>query len=96
MQIYGRPSVVYSSYFFQVHPENPDWTCFEQTASVDIKAFFSVESTIEKLAMKQYSANIAKGKEIIEFFIAELKNEGVTHVPRWVRPENSPESPIER
>lgn len=33
--------------------------------------------------MKQYSANIAKGKEIIEFFITALEEEGITSVPRW-------------
>lgn len=67
-----------------MHPENEEWTCFEQTAEVDIKTFFGIENTIEKLAMKQYSANIAKGKEILEHFITQLKDEGVTHVPRWV------------
>ena len=44
----------------QVHPENPDWTCFEQTASLDVKSFFGFESTVEKIAMKQYSASISK------------------------------------
>lgn len=73
----------------QVHPENSEWTCFEQSASVDIKAFFGFENTIEKLAMKQYSANIAKGKEIIEHFIAELRSEGITHVPQWSCVEKS-------
>ena len=45
---------------FQVHPENPEWTCFEQTASLDVKSFFGFESTVEKIAMKQYSASISK------------------------------------
>lgn len=81
---------------FQVHPENSDWTCFEQNASVDIKFFFGFESSIEKLAMKQYGDNIAKGKEIIEHFMDELRAEGITHVPRWTRPTNQPESPTVR
>lgn len=38
---------------------------------------------MEKLAMKQYSNNIAKGKEIIEFFVAQLRDEGITSVPEW-------------
>ena len=38
---------------------------------------------MEKLGMKQYSANIAKGKEIIELFINQLAEEGVTSLPRW-------------
>lgn len=38
---------------------------------------------MEKLAMKQYSANIAKGKEIVEYFVNELKKEGITNVPLW-------------
>ncbi|RZF36589.1 hypothetical protein LSTR_LSTR010700 [Laodelphax striatellus] len=74
-----------------VHPDNTEWTCFEQSASLDIKSFFGFENSIEKLAMKQYSANIARGKEIIEHYIKELRDEGIEHVPRWVRPENSPE-----
>ena len=33
--------------------------------------------------MKQYSANISKGKEIIEHFINELAEEGIKEVPPW-------------
>lgn len=50
----------------QIHPENPEWTCFEQTASLDIKNFFGFENSMEKLAMKQYAQNIAK---VINLFI---------------------------
>lgn len=46
--------------YLQVHPENEDWTCFEQSASLDIKSFFGFESTVEKIAMKQYTSNIKK------------------------------------
>lgn len=74
-----------------VHPENTEWTCFEQSAEVDIKSFLGFENTIEKLAMKQYSANIAKGKEVMEFFINELRSEGITTVSRWTRDPTSPE-----
>ncbi|XP_055540255.1 protein real-time isoform X2 [Wyeomyia smithii] len=65
------------------HPENPDWTCFDQTATLDIKNFFGFEHSMEKMGMKQYSQTTQKGKEIIECFINELKKEGVTHVDRW-------------
>ncbi|XP_068590773.1 LOW QUALITY PROTEIN: SEC14-like protein 1 [Cebidichthys violaceus] len=68
---------------YSVHPENEEWTCFEQTASLDIKSFFGFESTVEKIAMKQYASSIKKGKEIIEFYLKELQDEGITHVPRW-------------
>ncbi len=44
----------------QVHSENEDWTCFEQSASMDIKSFFGLESTAEKIAMKQYATSIKK------------------------------------
>lgn len=33
--------------------------------------------------MKQYSANLAKGKEIIEYYVNELINQGITSVPIW-------------
>lgn len=46
--------------FLQVHPDNEDWTCFEQSASLDIKSFFGFESTVEKIAMKQYASSIKK------------------------------------
>ena len=54
-----------------------------QEASLDVKSFFGFEATVEKIAMKQYSANISKGKEIIEHFIKELADEGITEVPPW-------------
>ncbi|XP_055041247.1 SEC14-like protein 1 [Misgurnus anguillicaudatus] len=75
---------------YTVHPENEDWTCFEQSASMDIKSFFGFESTAEKIAMKQYAASIKKGKEIIEFYLNQLEEEGITHVPRWVPPTPTP------
>ncbi|KAL5018685.1 hypothetical protein ScPMuIL_004407 [Solemya velum] len=68
---------------YSVHPENPSWTCFEQDASLDIKSFFGFESTVEKIAMKQYSHNIKKGKEVIEYYINELLSEGITYIPPW-------------
>ncbi|XP_066560406.1 SEC14-like protein 1 isoform X1 [Amia ocellicauda] len=68
---------------YSVHPDNEDWTCFEQLASLDIKSFFGFESTVEKIAMKQYTSSIKKGKEIIEYYLRELEEEGVTHIPRW-------------
>jgi hypothetical protein len=46
--------------YYYVHPDNAEWTCFEQNASLDVKSFFGFESTVEKLAVKQYSANLAK------------------------------------
>lgn len=48
---------------WQVHPENEEWTCFEQSASLDIKSFFGFESTVEKIAMKQYANSIKKVRE---------------------------------
>uniref|UniRef100_A0A3Q3LFL7 SEC14-like protein 1 n=1 Tax=Mastacembelus armatus TaxID=205130 RepID=A0A3Q3LFL7_9TELE len=78
---------------YSVHPENEDWTCFEQNASLDIKSFFGFESTVEKVAMKQYASSIKKGKEIIEYYLKELEDEGVTHVPRWAPPSLSLPAP---
>uniref|UniRef100_H2YPN9 SEC14-like protein 1 n=1 Tax=Ciona savignyi TaxID=51511 RepID=H2YPN9_CIOSA len=68
---------------YTVHPDNPNWTCFEQTASMEIKSFFGFESTVEKIAMKQYTANIKKGKEIIEYYLNELQTNGVKYIPTW-------------
>ena len=44
----------------QVHPENPEWTCFEQDATLEIISFFGFENVVEKIAVKQYGANIKK------------------------------------
>eukprot|EP00080_Pristionchus_pacificus_P021920 PDM81940.1 hypothetical protein PRIPAC_34094 [Pristionchus pacificus] len=65
---------------YYVHPENNDWTCFEQSASLDVKSFFGFEGTVEKIAVKQYGANLAKGKEILEFFIEETIKKGTDHL----------------
>lgn len=68
---------------YSVHPENSNWTCFEQSASLDVKSFFGFESTLEKIAMKQYTINIGKGKEVIEYYINELLKENITYIPPW-------------
>uniref|UniRef100_A0A8D0GKQ3 SEC14 like lipid binding 5 n=1 Tax=Sphenodon punctatus TaxID=8508 RepID=A0A8D0GKQ3_SPHPU len=71
---------------YSVHPENEEWTCFEQSASLDIKSFFGFESTVEKIAMKQYTANIKRGKEVIEHYLKELISQGISFIPRWTPP----------
>lgn len=68
---------------YYAHPENPDWTCFDQIATLDIKNFFGFEHSMEKMGMKQYTQTTLKGKEIIEYFIEELRKEGITYVERW-------------
>lgn len=72
------------------HPENANWTCFDQTADIEITNFFGFESSMEKVGMKQYAQTTLKGKEIIEHFINDLKDEGITHVDKW--PEASENS----
>lgn len=64
----------------QVHPENEDWTCFEQTASMDIKSFFGFESTAEKIAMKQYASSIKKVGifELTHIFICIIQPKFIT------------------
>ncbi|XP_004586786.2 SEC14-like protein 5 [Ochotona princeps] len=78
---------------YTVHPENEDWTCFEQCASLDIRSFFGFENALEKLAMKQYTASVKRGKEVIEHYLQELLSQGTSHIPRWtpapVREEDS-------
>lgn len=78
---------------YYAHPDNSEWTCFDQTATLDIKNFFGFEHSMEKMGMKQYTQTTLKGKEIIEFFIGQLKEEGITHVERWVPPLDAPKSP---
>ncbi|XP_040186064.1 SEC14-like protein 1 isoform X3 [Rana temporaria] len=75
--------VVHEYCCYTVHPDNEEWTCFEQSASLDIKSFFGFESTVEKIAMKQYTSNIKKGKEIIEYYLKQMEEEGITCMPRW-------------
>lgn len=87
--------VVIENCRYYVHAENPEWTCFEQSASLDVKNFFGLEAAIEKLAVRQYSANIAKGKEILEFFIDDLIKSGVTHVPKWMSNSDKENAPAD-
>ncbi|KAM5198671.1 SEC14-like protein 5 isoform 2-T2 [Hipposideros larvatus] len=75
--------VVKENCSYTVHPENEEWTCFEQSASLDIRSFFGFESALEKIAMKQYTANVKRGKEVIEYYLNELISQGTSHIPRW-------------
>ncbi|XP_007522069.1 SEC14-like protein 5 [Erinaceus europaeus] len=75
--------VVKENCSYSVHPENEDWTCFEQSASLDVRSFFGFENALEKIAMKQYTANIKRGKEVIEHYLSELLSQGISHMPRW-------------
>lgn len=75
---------------YTVHPDNDNWTCYEQKATMDIKSFFGFESTAEKIVGKQYASNIKKGKEIIEYYLREMEEEGITSIPRWTPASLSP------
>uniref|UniRef100_A0A670YGX1 SEC14 like lipid binding 5 n=1 Tax=Pseudonaja textilis TaxID=8673 RepID=A0A670YGX1_PSETE len=86
-ETFANRVIVLETCNYSVHPENEDWTCFEQSASLDIKSFFGFENTVEKIAMKQYTANIKRGKEVIEHYLKELISQGITFVPRWTPPE---------
>ncbi|XP_038064649.1 SEC14-like protein 1 [Patiria miniata] len=76
-----------------IHPENPDWTCFEQTASLEVKSFFGFENTVEKMAVKQYAASLKKGKEILLYYINELLEEGYQCPPTWTELHPSDPTP---
>uniref|UniRef100_A0A8C8SAI1 SEC14 like lipid binding 5 n=1 Tax=Pelusios castaneus TaxID=367368 RepID=A0A8C8SAI1_9SAUR len=88
-ETFANRVVVLETCSYSVHPENEEWTCFEQSASLDIKSFFGFESTVEKIAMKQYTANIKRGKEVIEHYLKELISQGITFIPRWTPPPAS-------
>lgn len=81
---------------YSVHPENPDWTCFEQSADLDIKNFFGFEGTAEKLAIKEYTRSIESSKDIMEHFIQQLMDEGVKEIPVWKEPEIVPVNGVEK
>lgn len=85
-ETFANRVVVLETCSYSVHPENEEWTCFEQSASLDIKSFFGFESTVEKIAMKQYTSNIKRGKEVIEHYLKELISQGITFIPRWTPP----------
>ncbi|XP_054372491.1 SEC14-like protein 5 isoform X2 [Molothrus ater] len=85
-ETFANRVVVRETCSYSVHPENEEWTCFEQSASLDIKSFFGFESTVEKIAMKQYTSNIKRGKEVIEHYLKELISQGITFIPRWSPP----------
>uniref|UniRef100_A0A8B9G891 SEC14 like lipid binding 5 n=1 Tax=Amazona collaria TaxID=241587 RepID=A0A8B9G891_9PSIT len=85
-ETFANRVVILETCNYSVHPENEEWTCFEQSASLDIKSFFGFESTVEKIAMKQYTSNIKRGKEVIEHYLKELISQGITFIPRWTPP----------
>nr|XP_029480608.1 SEC14-like protein 1 isoform X4 [Oncorhynchus nerka] len=91
-ETFSNRVIIHELCSYSAHPENEDWTCFEQSASLDIKSFFGFESTVEKIAMKQYASSIKKGKEIIEFYLNQLEEEGISHVPRWTPSLDAPPS----
>uniref|UniRef100_A0A4X2L4X5 SEC14 like lipid binding 5 n=1 Tax=Vombatus ursinus TaxID=29139 RepID=A0A4X2L4X5_VOMUR len=92
-ETFANRVIVHENCSYTVHPENDEWTCFEQSASLDIKSFFGFENAVEKIAMKQYTANIKKGKEVIEYYLNELISQGISHIPRWT-PSPRPSSLI--
>uniref|UniRef100_A0A672LMF6 SEC14-like protein 1 n=1 Tax=Sinocyclocheilus grahami TaxID=75366 RepID=A0A672LMF6_SINGR len=67
-ETFSNRVIIHELCCYSVHPENEEWTCFEQSASLDIKSFFGFESTVEKIAMKQYASSIKKVGSHTAFF----------------------------
>ena len=44
----------------QVHPENSNWTCYEQEASFEFHSFFGFENQCERLGIEKYTNQIPK------------------------------------
>lgn len=75
---------------YRAHPDNPEWTCFEQEASLVVESFFGFESTVEKIAVRTYSSEIARAKETLMIFLKQLEDEGITSVEKWKPGEKAP------
>ncbi|XP_071246282.1 SEC14-like protein 1 [Salvelinus alpinus] len=82
-ETYNNRLIVTETCCYSVHPENESWTCFEQSASVNVTSLFGFETIAENIGMKQYIANI-QPEEVIEFYLKKLMSEGVTSIPRWI------------
>ncbi|CDW51999.1 PRELI and CRAL TRIO domain containing protein [Trichuris trichiura] len=78
---FNRLCQTFEIFPLQVHPENGEWTSYEQRACLDAKSFYGFESVVEKIAVKHYAENVQKGKEILETHIMELRSEGIDHIP---------------
>lgn len=48
-ETYATKIEIFERCRYYAHPENPDWTCFDQMATLDIKNFFGFEHSIEKI-----------------------------------------------
>jgi hypothetical protein len=83
---------------YYVHPDNSSWTCFEQSASLEVKSFFGFESAVEKLGTKHYAANVQKGQEIIDHYVNELRKLDITYLAPYSdeEPEESPVQTLRR
>lgn len=78
--------------YYSVHPDNPNWTLFEQDAKLDVISFFGFEAVVEKVAIKAYTINLKKGKEIIMHYIKELISQGKTYFPPFEGSQGRPRS----
>merc|ERR1719447_392394 len=78
--------------YYSVYPDNPNWTLFEQDAKLDIISFFGFEAVVEKVAIKAYTINLKKGKEIIMHYIKELISQGKTYYPPFEGSQGRPRS----
>ena len=59
---------------YKVHESNPDWTYFEQIASLDLPKF-PFSSLCEKLVIASYTKNTAEGRKIDIEFVHEVLDE---------------------
>eukprot|EP00474_Spongospora_subterranea_P001320 CRZ01778.1 hypothetical protein [Spongospora subterranea] len=73
-------AVVEESNCFRVHPENDQWTEYEQVSRLTIRSLLGMQSQVEGIVMKSYSENYEAGRSVDNEFIQKLLGAG--HLPR--------------
>jgi uncharacterized protein YbaR (Trm112 family) len=71
--------------YYKVHPDNPQWTYFTQTATFELqRTFFGIESLVEKLCRQSYLHNTKNGRNTDKDFINEILDEQETQKEKFV------------
>ncbi|SPQ97810.1 unnamed protein product (mitochondrion) [Plasmodiophora brassicae] len=69
---YRQVAVVEETNCFRVHPDNDQWTEYEQVSRLTIRSLLGMQSQVEGIVMRSYSEQYEAGRQVDNDFIQQL------------------------
>jgi len=65
---------------YRVHPDNSNWTYFEQTASLELPCLLAFQGQIEGFCLRQYDKNTSEARQVDIILVKDILRSRAAHM----------------